>query len=141
MSVITFRGVTGGPFCLILVVFCVDVVCVRLSSTCQFSARSGAVWKRVLSSVGSIFSLSTICLIFFCYFRNISKKKTKLVFCFLQPFKGWKVAVAATSLESTFSLIPLGAGLNLQLCPQISELLLLVRCFLSQESRLCKKPR
>lgn len=66
---------------------------------------------------------------FFAILGTLRKKE--LVLCFLQPFKGWKVAVAVMSLESLFSLIPLGAGLTLQLCPQVSELLLLVRCFLS----------
>lgn len=71
--VITFGGVTWGPCCLILVfsgtyMSCKqEVVCVGPSSVCQFSACSWAVWKLMLSSVGSTFFLSTICLIFLLF--------------------------------------------------------------------------
>lgn len=68
--VITFRAVTWGPCCLILVVLGTYMSCKQEivwegpPSICQFSACSWAVWKHVLSSVGSTFSLSTVCLIF-----------------------------------------------------------------------------
>lgn len=131
--VITFRGVTWGPCLLILVFLGTHMSWNRRLVVWGLPAFVSSLLLSCLETCAVLYRFSFLSVHYLLDFFAIigTLRKKKLVLCFLQTFKGWEVAVAVMSLESMFRLIPLDAGLALQLCPQVSELLLLVRCFLS----------